>query len=1166
MKLQHVTHFLVVVVMLCGSVSAQHHHHDMKSGGISDPKVHPFADPGEGREGYRLSNAPVNELRLYDFYQRQADHYMSMSKGAARMLPAYPGLDAGLHGHWGKFNQNNHSDDGWNQQAGNNLIGACLHVKKVKVHKAINLLLGDNGELGACFDPWTMSYRYVWSGGFVKYDGYRWGTSRGVRMQGKLQFTHSGSWRNGNSPNERMKDAAFHGVYRHGQRSAFSYRIGTLEVLDAPWAISRDGNSFMTRRLKLTSSTDSEHTLPLLDLPSGTKRTSTEHSEADNWSVTTFENDGKCWAIACTSAAQVVVNTEREKLSVSLQFKGPVNEEIDVAVGYGDIKHKKVVVNSLTSLRMESPRMSSFKSGGPSQWPETLTLKGERSDVDDAYVVDSIPVPFENPYHSVMMFSGIDFLPNGDAFVATVAGDIWKVSGIDDHLQHVTWKRFAAGLHQPFGIKIQGDDIFVLCKDRMQLLRDFNDDGEADYYENYDNSWVETHGHTHVFGNDRDREGNFYFPVYDGFYKLPPDGSGVKLIAKGFRNCMGVAVSDDGLVLAAPQEGTWTPASMIIEVREGEHYGFQRSDESINSPMCFIPRGIDNSTGGMVFVNSERWGPLGQSLIGLSYGNGTHYLILRDESVPRAQGATVPLKGEFTSGVVRGRINPRDGQLYVVGTQGWGNYAMEDGCMNRIRYTGKPVYKPIGFQVHSNGIRIDFTEPLDPESSREVKRYFAQQWNYEHSKGYGSVEYSVFRPMMIGHDRVAIKSVQILNDGKSLFLEIPRIVPCYQFHVRMHLVAADGTGFETDIFPTILSLGDRYEFSGAKPDVPNRAQKLKLRIREQSKIVLKGHNPKLKTKRTLTLKAIPGIQYDKKTLVARAGEAIELKLVNADGMPHNLVLVQPGAYEKVGRLSFKMLNDPSAFDNQYVPDVPEVITHTAVVFPAESTSTKFVVPDAPGAYPFLCTFPGHWQSMYGQLVVVDKNQPLPDPKSLTPQLVTLADQLLREDVSKLAADARKLGDARNGAALFYNTRVSCANCHAPKEGQLIGPKLTARHDQTTDEYLVESVLHPSKDILKGYETATVLTFDGRMRTGVRVSEDEDNITLRDLANDGQLLKYRKEDLDDVMHSKTSSMPTGLVNNLQSRQQFLDLMRFLFTVSEGGEKALNELSSSVDLGH
>ena len=81
---------------------------------LADPEKHPYADPNASREGYELAGETVNEARVYDFYQRQADYYMDNPDLTPKIIPAYPGLDAGLHGHWGKHNQNGHNDGRWN--------------------------------------------------------------------------------------------------------------------------------------------------------------------------------------------------------------------------------------------------------------------------------------------------------------------------------------------------------------------------------------------------------------------------------------------------------------------------------------------------------------------------------------------------------------------------------------------------------------------------------------------------------------------------------------------------------------------------------------------------------------------------------------------------------------------------------------------------------------------------------------------------------------------------------------------------------------------------------------------------------------------------------------------------------------------------------------------
>jgi azurin len=549
---------------------------------------------------------------------------------------------------------------------------------------------------------------------------------------------------------------------------------------------------------------------------------------------------------------------------------------------------------------------------------------------------------------------------------------------LDDTLKNVTWRRYATGLSQPFGLKVIDDVVYTTGRDQITALHDLNDDGEADYYECVANDYQgKEASHTHTFGFDTDGAGNAYF-INDVEMRMMDAGSdSTRVIATGFRNCMGLGVSDDGVVLVGPQEGTWTPASMMIEIHEGEFYGFGRDEHTghhISPPMCFVPRGIDNSTGGMVWVDSDRFGPLKDRFVGLSYGYGSWYLVLRQAKGPRSQGAVVPLEGEFRSGVVRGDFHPKDGQLYVVGCEGWGNYAVDDGCFNRVRYTGKPLRKPTGFEVFYNGIRMDFPEPLDAAAASDNDNYFIQQWDYEYAKRYGSPEFSPTDDEMLGHDRVRLSKAHVMNGGRSVFLEIPEMRPVMQMHIRMHLSGADGVAFKTSLFPTVLHLGEAFKFEGMAPLVDAKQDQLVMRVRQQDlmatdqpKVIDAG--AKKPVDRHLTVNAVGGLRYDVEELRAKAGEYVALTLVNADVMPHNLVVVSPGAYEKVGMASFKMLNDPKAGDKHYVPDMAEVLANTFVIFPGVKQTIYIDVPDEPDAYPFLCTFPGHWQTMKGVLIV-----------------------------------------------------------------------------------------------------------------------------------------------------------------------------------------------------
>ena len=170
--------------------------------------------------------------------------------------------------------------------------------------------------------------------------------------------------------------------------------------------------------------------------------------------------------------------------------------------------------------------------------------------------------------------------------------------------------------------------------------------------------------------------------------------------------------------------------------------------------MVYLPRLVDNSAGGQVYVDSDRWGPLRHQMIHTSFGTGSHLLLLRDEVEGVLQGAVVPLVGEFLSGAHRGRFSPRDGQLYVTGMGGWGTYTPRNGCFQRVRYTGQPVQLPVGIHAHRNGIALKFSQSLDPTIASQVSSHFAQAWNYRYSAAYGSAEYSTVHYGARGHEPI----------------------------------------------------------------------------------------------------------------------------------------------------------------------------------------------------------------------------------------------------------------------------------------------------------------------------------------------------------------------------------------------------------------------------
>jgi azurin len=615
---------------------------------------------------------------------------------------------------------------------------------------------------------------------------------------------------------------------------------------------------------------------------------------------------------------------------------------------------------------------------GLRQWPQVIETGG-RVGQGSPYAVDNITVPFENPWRALMFFSGHDFLDDGTALVCTMQGDVWRVSGLDAGLEHVTWQRFASGLSHALGLVVADGKIFVVGRDQITQLHDLNGDGEADFYECVSNAYATSPaGHDFVCGLERDRRGNFYTASGNqGLIKISPDGRNVTVLATGFRNPDGLGLLPDGSVTVPCSEGEWTPASMICLVRPGQkspdgsppHFGYPgpKNKEPPALPFVYLPRGIDNSAGSQTVVSSDRWGPLKGHLIHTSNGTATHLLVLQDEVDGQRQGAAVPLAGDFSSTVHRARFNPHDGQLYLTGMAGWGGYNIQDGGFDRVRYTGAPVQLPSGFHVHQNGVLVRFTSPVDRQVASQIDRQFAQVWNYRYSAAYGSPEFSPRHRGIPGHDPQEITSINVLPGDREIFLEMPDLQPVNQLHLHLQVDA----GPPHDLYVTVHRLDKPFtSLPNFRPvEKTIAAHPLLVDLASATEAVPNPWRTPLENAREIRIEAGKNLTYATRSIRVRAGEAIKFTFANPDVVPHNWVLVKPGTLERVGALANKVIAEPDAVARHYVPKSGEVLFYCDVVPPKEEFSIHFRAPTEKGRYPYLCSFPGHWMVMNGQMTV-----------------------------------------------------------------------------------------------------------------------------------------------------------------------------------------------------
>tara|TARA_B100000900_G_scaffold207561_1_gene176022 strand:- start:1461 stop:1970 length:510 start_codon:yes stop_codon:yes gene_type:complete len=118
----------------------------------------------------------------------------------------------------------------------------------------------------------------------------------------------------------------------------------------------------------------------------------------------------------------------------------------------------------------------------------------------------------------------------------------------------------------------------------------------------------------------------------------------------------------------------------------------------------------------------------------------------------------------------------------------------------------------------------------------------------------------------------------------------------------------------------------------------------------------------------IILNSYDNMMYDKKTIVAKYGKNVMLTLnhkgkIGKEFMGHNFVLLKKGV--NVDEFAKKAT---LAKSNDYIPNSDETIAFTKMLGGGESTTISFTAPEA-GTYTYICSFPGHYMIMRGELIV-----------------------------------------------------------------------------------------------------------------------------------------------------------------------------------------------------
>lgn len=136
------------------------------------------------------------------------------------------------------------------------------------------------------------------------------------------------------------------------------------------------------------------------------------------------------------------------------------------------------------------------------------------------------------------------------------------------------------------------------------------------------------------------------------------------------------------------------------------------------------------------------------------------------------------------------------------------------------------------------------------------------------------------------------------------------------------------------------------------------------------------------------------------------------------------------------------------------------------------------------------------------------------------------------------------GEAAGGRRVFYeNTAAACVRCHKiGGEGGDVGPQLAGLGQRKDRAYILESLVHPNRQIAAGYESVTVALKSERTYAGILKAETESELTIH--SPDDGVIVLKKVEI--VRRDKgLSAMPEGL-DRVLTKRELRDLVEFIAT--------------------
>jgi Domain of Unknown Function (DUF1080)/Trehalose utilisation/Prolyl oligopeptidase family len=428
------------------------------------------------------------------------------------------------------------------------------------------------------------------------------------------------------------------------------------------------------------------------------------------------------------------------------------------------------------------------------------------------YKLVDIPLPEELAIEA----GSFEVMPDRQGLaIATRRGDIYLAEGAFDLHPEPTYKKFASGLDEVFGMGYRNGSLYVTQQTEVTRITDIDEDGRADRFDTLSDVWGFRNYHEFSFGSKPDHEGNIWValclsesynskvPFRGWCLKITPDGKTVP-ICSGIRSPCGIGPNEHGVMFYAESQGPWNGSCSLKVLEPGGFMGHPISYNWYELAPEMGPAPVKPNTPSRLEIERKRVKELvpyavvfpyirmGRSISGFmvdqtggKFGPFENQIFIGDFSlgvVMRAttekvngvwQGACYPFREGFDTGLLAVQFTP-NGSLIAGGTnRGWPVRGPKAYSVQRLDWTGIVPFEIREIRATPAGFEIAFTKPVNREIAARPDVYQLKTFTHIYHEGYGSPEVDQTAPR--------VTDARISDDGMKVDIRVDGLM---QGHVH----------------------------------------------------------------------------------------------------------------------------------------------------------------------------------------------------------------------------------------------------------------------------------------------------------------------------------------------------------------------------------------------